>query len=56
MTFNICETIEMPAYVTLEDVRYFQDKVKLNPNDEKSRSQLEAIEKKFLEQSVISSV
>lgn len=39
------ERIEEPLHpkILLEDVRYFEDKVKLNPKDKKAKLQLELI-------------
>ena len=37
----------IPEYITVDDIRYFEDKVKLKPWDEKARLQLELIRKHF---------
>jgi hypothetical protein len=44
--FNISDTTDVeqiPSHIGLEDVRYFEDKVKLNPKDKKAKLQLELI-------------
>jgi hypothetical protein len=37
----------VPAHVTVEDIKYFEDKVKRNPWDKKAQLQLASIKKHF---------
>lgn len=37
----------IPAHATVDDIRYFEDKVKRNPWDKKAQLQLELIKKHF---------
>lgn len=37
----------IPAHATVDDIRYFEDKVKRNPWDKKALAQLDAIKKHF---------
>lgn len=37
----------IPEHATLDDLRYFEDKVKRNPWDKKALAQLEAFRKHF---------
>jgi|LakMenEpi03Aug12_release.lakeMendotaPanAssembly.Ray.scaffolds.fasta_scaffold4200556_2 hypothetical protein len=37
----------IPEYSTVDDIRYFEDKVKRNPWDKKAQLQLELIKKHF---------
>jgi len=38
---------KIPEHAALEDIRYFEDKLKRNPWDEKAKAQLAAIKKHF---------
>lgn len=42
-----CDTNTIPDYATVDDIRYFEDKVKRNPWDKKAQLQLELIRKHF---------
>ena len=37
----------VPEHATIEDIRYFEDKVKRNPWDKKAQAQLDLIRKHF---------
>jgi hypothetical protein len=37
----------IPEHITVEDIRYFEDKVKRNPQDKKAQLQLALIKKHF---------
>jgi len=46
--FKITDDINtIPDHITVDDIRYFEDKVKLKPWDEKARLQLERMKQHF---------